>query len=857
MRLGKLIPLYILGMFSIFFVSTLHASTITPSAGQNDDIEFFTLTHNEDDDFLKIRPANASGISVNKFDTFSVTADKPLKILNTKNLGEGDELIQPAKLIIIESDSISILGAIEIVGPLVDLLFISTSSDGLISCAECSVENVYRASFAVAEMVNNENQPLFVNTDIQSVGRLKSTVNGQVTISGFESGGLLGVEIIANRLDHSGVTLTHLNGFSNGDGEYDLDPNGDKSIGSTVVSAALGDVVWDYNTQNLLEINSGAGSSRFEGSIEAVAVKIWASYPLTVNTAIDTRTDLLSSIRYAQWDDSISAYRDTLHIAKENISINTFNKSSDMLTNQTKLLGSLKSNNDISIRSLGRTVLSSTAIIDAPAVNILSGKEVFNSGDIKGDFLKIAGSDVYNFGKVSALQAELYTEKSLFNHFGGHIVANDLSLQSELGVVRNGSRTPYIPAPDDVSNILTIGYSDLILSDLAKVGTFYKEGVNIDLSDTGLAKPEVLAAKIIANNLYIKAPAFENINPYWVEVQNNILKKENAVEDVEFDFSELTSVSIHGLNSIQLDVEKYTLNSSANLISHGDITINSSNVINERYRVLSTLQEKTSVNPNFKFLGDTEGYRSEVKAYSPPGLIASLGDLNVVAEAGFSNKASYVDVYGDANFWASSLYFYGVSSGAYYQEYGQEVLEGPDCLDLPETQGLCVGAIGISVINKQFKVDPSKLDSLFSVGGNAYGRKFTLDGNGQVVEGEPLDFVVLSLDSFQQYVNEMIEDIFSIDAYAGYNETNNINPDGNTITTTQKLNNYNHCDLNKKKYIPIDVGGITTFIPILDCEPVVETIVQVYSLMDELERYYEKIKSVIASWMEDLGWWGE
>ena len=105
-------------------MSTLHASTITPLQST------VSVSSSESGDLLLLNPVNASGISFNEFSSFSVS-DSPLKVINRSSYDESSNPVSAAKLIIIKADNIFLNSLVELVGPAADILFISTSANGL------------------------------------------------------------------------------------------------------------------------------------------------------------------------------------------------------------------------------------------------------------------------------------------------------------------------------------------------------------------------------------------------------------------------------------------------------------------------------------------------------------------------------------------------------------------------------------------------------------------------------------------------------------------------------------------------------------------------------------------------------
>jgi hypothetical protein len=853
---------YLLVVIAICMAPITYANVITPSSGQNEEVGLENLSNSDQIDYLKIRAANASGISINRFDSFNV-GDKPLKILNTSKQ-VGDLVVPNADIIVIEANDIT-LGDIEVLGPLADLVFISTT-DGSISCNSCDIKNIFHVTLAVANRVNSETgSTLILDSSTSNIGALKPISGGVVSINGMTAIGALGVEVVADTLTLDGNVNTHQPAVSLLEGGFEASVGGDKTIGSASFIAALGDVVWDFNTQNLLSSTPSAGTSSLNGKVNAVSAKFWSSYPLTFETEVDTRTDALSSIRYRSWDEERGLYVDKNSIASEGISIQTFGD----VGFRTVVGAKLNSNNSILVRSSGDLELSSKYsevitykrrswsfnreikfnrttfnYIEAPIVQIVAVGDLFSSvySEIAADQLKLAGYNVYNRGKLSGLmKIEAYAENNLINQFGGTLAASTVSLQAENGFVRNGSRTPFVPNEMAVDKLLTFNSSDLVMMDDYKIGTFYKDEMDFDLSTEKFQGN--MYSQIIANNIYIKSLGFENINPYWEQVDSQ--------ENITFTDQRVNQVGIYALEGIQIQSSNYIINSSAAIMSDGSMNFDSPSIINERYRVLSILEETTVVDSDFESME----FKSTTVAYSPPALISAMGNFTARAANGFSNKASYFDVTGNAEFLANQVNHYGVESGNGF--------EGEYVTTYREVHYSCSSRLfsrcsnfepSINETISQFK--PSELDSLFSIGGNAQGQKFSVNSSGNTILGAGVDLHIKNIDSFNAYIDDLVGDIFSEDAYSGFNESEYIDIGSNKLTTYQYIKSDEHCDPNLPDLqVPIDVGGITIFIPVRDCQLIDMRIEQSYNLLEELKAFYDRMLATMTAWLEDLDWW--
>lgn len=492
-----------------FFSVITHANNITPSAGQ-EKLSVFSLPSNSVDEFLTINPPNQFGVSLNRFDSFDLTQEKPLKILNTTSTVNGEK-VPNANIIIIEADNINLWGRLEVVGPLADIVFLSRTT-GSLTCHSCEISNVFRLTFAVANKVNPTNESsLAFDSSISNIGALRPISGGVIEINDLTAIGTLGVEVVADQLNLSRTVETQkIDDLANGG--FESENQKDIKIGSAVFSAALGDVVWDFNSQNLLSSNPSQGESSLEGVINAVSAKIWSSYPLDFKTEIDTCTEALASVRYPRWDGENKRYVDNNHIAKEGISVQIFGQE-----NGSSIIGSrLFSSDTIRLRTTGTLSLASKYVstetktvtvevlrqcgrgrhcwkrynrivsydvtefsqIDALQVSLISANDLYIGPyiDASADNLELAANNIYNRGRLKASMIfEGYAQHNLANQFGGRIQASTVRLQADEGFVRNGSRTPFMPDEQGVGALLNYRSSDLSMYDEYKVGTFYKK----------------------------------------------------------------------------------------------------------------------------------------------------------------------------------------------------------------------------------------------------------------------------------------------------------------------------------------------------------------------------------------------
>lgn len=855
----------LLGLLSFLSVASVDASQIIPVSGQTE-VSVINLEDNLVDDFLAIKKSNNSGISVNEFDIFSVK-DKPLKILNTSKLFS-DKTSRSANIIVIKADDIQLENTIEIVGPLADLIFISEKDNGKITCTGCTINNVYRVSLVVADLYDlDNNSTIDLNKNILKIGTLKSIESGSVHISNLTAKGALGVNIVADTLHLLGAVDTFQKVTKTSQGIYKNDLNGSQTMGGTSFVAALGKVTWDYSTQNLLASEPDGNREKIIfGSIDSTAVRIQASYALNVASKINTKTDLLTSVRYPHWDESEQKYVDKSSVVAEDVTIQTFQNANESKNVKSTVITSpsIESNNSISIRSMSGLILQSSpfsdkSFIKGARVKVIAASKLQNTIEISASLLEIAGENVVNMGILSAREKlQGYAKNNFVNHSGGEIVSASISLQADKGFVRNGSRTPFIIAEAAVSNLLEYNTNSLLMTDAYKIGTFYKIGLTDDFTDplsssTNIARgPKDTSAKIVGDNITIKSMAFENINPYWTKVENQNL--------LELDTLLTAQVGVVAGESLLIQANNYIVNSSSSIQSDGVLKLNSPIVLNERYRVLSILKQDLVTRKDY----NQTGFKTEVVAYSPPGLISSTSteSNNIIkAQSGFSNKASYFDIAGNISFLSNAINYYGIDSGAGLSRVLQTIHS--------KRRYRCRKGLWIAMCTKRRTrvdqalsvVSPQRLDAVFSIGGDAYGRNFSVDKNNKVVVGEPTNVNIKAINSFGAYVDEIIEGMFRSNSSASYtynrkilsantyNKVKSVNYKTNTITTSE---NYNQKIGEGKVWVPIDVGGITIFVRAKVDITTKKTRTINHNLIDKFKAFFASIASAVSEWVSKL-----
>lgn len=615
---------------------------------------------------LGLRGANAAGFSINRFENFDL-GGSPLRIINDAGDSLGGN--ETPQTIVIIADNITLNNEIEIVGPMADILFIATASNGAINCTLCTLKNVARATFAVAKPT------VRLDDDNPAVGLLGSTPNGKITLNNLLAPGAMAVDLLADVIDIQNTVSTNIRASRSATGGYELNNYGSHSMGGGSVNLYYGRMGWNYDSQEIDSIMPQQKPIQtVAGQIYATGVNIYSSEALKIAGQIDTRTDLLSTYRY----------RGQTHITREGVKLKAFGNA------PLEINGRIATQDYLEFGSAANLMISADATLRCSTCEIVAIGDIINNGVVLGNQANLAGKNVTNNALIEGgLIVEVWADFNVINQFGGEIRGNQVSIQSANGFVRNGSRAPYIQSASEADSFLSYAPSDVTPAWPAPfyMGSFYE--INPDLNSSR-PRAASYAAVVIGDKVHLKAPAIENINPYW----------ENRVGKNVTLYSNLASqVAISAESELIVDSSNYLVNSSAILQLNnpsGVMALKSGLIINERYRVASLMQANNSM----------AQLTTRLQSWSPPGVIYSFGKLRAEASAGFLNNMSYVEVYGNAEFVTPHLNDMGLeNTGAGVQRLG-----------------------GVLSYYDIWTENEGEHDSLFYVGGDFYGIR--PDGTG-------------------------------------------------------------------------------------------------------------------------------
>ncbi|MFL0805486.1 MAG: hypothetical protein K6L81_17365 [Agarilytica sp.] len=767
-------------------------------------------------DIVTLAPPNASGISINEFDTFEVET-KSLKLVNVptyQTVNDQDESVNAASLIVIRANEITINNNVTLLGPAADIVFLTNTPTGSIECLNCSFNNFLRLGLLAAYGAD-------LTPDSTALGTLSTGLTSGAVIDGLFAPGVIGLDVLANGVALTGTIDTHTRAMTDTRGGYTNVAHGNLRIGSALTSLMIGDLEWNYESHTIESVNGYSGDYILGGSILSTGVKVSVTGDIEVDTDIDTRTDLISSV----------SYKGGAHIPIEEVEVYSF-VGGAVQVNQSVVSGGLvklAANSDLN--------LASTSYVEANKAELIAVESIENLGEVNANRIALGGEFVANEGSLYADQlVEAWAQKDIMNRYGGHISADTIRLVSEESVVRNGSRTPYRSRDIDAKGVLGILTNSYIADlDVTKLGTYYS--LNYNPADaTGVSMADSNTAHINARRLEVRAVGFENINPYYQRVQED---------------ESLIYLSRERLNQVRVSVEdylaiqasSYVLNSSAQLLQNGPagtMGIHTAVFANERYRVETILDNymitETTMGDNpwddeasSAITVNSELLTTKTVAYSPPGSIVAMGDFENISTQSFLNNTAYVEIFGSATVDTPYIKDYGIENQALLRSDVREIYFTDSYF----------GVIGTYSASTQ-AVDPNELDSLFYVHGNFIASADYLehDANALFVNHSPLDY----------FINQAIENLV---------ETYDQDPLYRADEVTQEdievamLSDEIVVDWDRSEYIDWYEAdayiGSTTH--------VVESGSTSYSLFDTLKNLYTQITDTLSEFYNEIIWW--
>lgn len=675
---------WLLWMVSLLFTVNVNALNVIPQVA-SDGTRAHVL---EEQGFIELAPANASGISYNKFHLFDQETS-PLRILNARS---------DAHLIVFEAPDFILDSDIELIGKSADIVFLSQRSDSYISCEKCSFNAFTRVTLAAASVDGG------LPASSGQLGDLTTSGGGQVFLDGLYAPDALIVETVSNYLDVVGQNSTVRQVSQDANGGFVADDSGLLTLSGGSVHFNVGELHWNYETRSLVKAAVNHGKVSIKGTLESPEVKIFSTRVLDIAADIKTNVDVLSSAQY----------RGDVLVPSGNISITS---TSALPVN---IRSELNSSGSINITSGGSVLIDETSSIESEYIHIVAARDFINHGDVAGNTIAVSADKALNRGVVKAERlAKIEGESFVGNEFGGEISAETVRLVSDAGLIRNGSRTPYMTQSSQVYS--TISDHTPFLNPSGIEGGMYYATRHDEITDK--VKAESTKAMIHGNDVYIESVAIENINPYWVPIdyQENVGDADDGVTVhqgvVNVDREIGNGVSISSINDLKIHGKDYVYNSSGIIETstpNSVLEIAGAIVINERYRRMNLLGEKSYYPGKLLLNGQTiridkkddysRNFYTLSHVFSAPGRVFASGKMRVLATSSVINNISYIETLSDLKIESSNIRQIGHENRKYnvFKLYGQGSKSDNEGVDVTTHESM---------------------DALFKVGGYLYASK--------------------------------------------------------------------------------------------------------------------------------------
>lgn len=695
-----------LTVLAILFSSVIaNASTITPLNGQLAEY----IPDAPGGNFLYIAPPNNNGISINRFSRLDI--NESLFIYNApRTVDVFGGSVSSAETVVLIANDIELGSNIDIVGPATDLIFFTSTDDGSITCNNCVINNALRLSLIAAGY-----KPL----DESSLVLGDFNTSGQVYIDSLYASGVVALDVVAGQVHTAGVIDINQSAIKSTLGGYVAALHGSYQMGTGGIDVVNGDFIWNYEGGQFTQLFNSTATYVLGGEFNAPRVNISSTSHLVFSGRVDTRVEEKVAV----------SYKGATHTPLEGITLQALSSGAgDGVDLNAR--GNLYSDGTINLRGTRDVLLDVSSEINAPEISILSGQRLLNKASVVGASISVAAEEVINEGIIDAqYQVELWANNDLSNQYGGVIRGKYIYLDSANSVVRNGSRTPYRTSSENRNNFLALDQSDILNSmeflggdpsalNSSELGTYYLLPSDfLQVNNAISLMPASHKAHIIGGTILVRAPAFENINPYYegVEYSGEVLLERQRINQVMISAED--SLEIQGAEGALDDRAEYVLNSSALMVvnsTDGRLRVQSSSFINQRYRIATYLVATTSAgsvesDPNNYYVTSMttsgKGYVSETKVYSPPGFVSVMGLAEINAEKYFANIMGYFEVFGGAEINSIQLRNFGLQN------------QGAEKVTTTTTTVFDGANSNGNHSTASVAKDPSDLDSLFYVSG--------------------------------------------------------------------------------------------------------------------------------------------
>ncbi|WP_196333440.1 FhaB protein, partial [Vibrio campbellii] len=668
-------------------------------------------------------------ISYNVFSKFELSG-KPLTLVNTDDTSGGVRGTGKADLIVIESNNISLKEQFTILGSPADILFVTRSSSGKLSCEQCSFDNVGRVTMAVA----TPSYALNAKT-INSVGDLTTVGGGKVTVKGLESPGLQSLELIAENIDTSGTIDTNLRAENHPESGMIIVDRGSKVVGAGGINLFTGRIKIEYADLGVKSATLSTAWSTIKGKFRAATIAVASPNNIAIDADMSTMSDALST----------SQHNGKLYAPTEGIFVQSLGKYKNASHQNIHISANAKlsTDNHLSLKSLSTIRIlkqgNKQAKVIGGDMTLIARNDVYQQGYVAADEVKVSANQFINNGVGESANIDVETEKSIYNSFGGKVLGKNVTLYSKSGAVINGSRTDKAVYLDEA---LTIGGEGYEVKKQFGIWHALQEKIEEDKKTksriANANSASTVSASILADNLTIQARRIENINPYRLKKSNSV----NWDAGIRVNGIKANQVAIEAERSLKLKASAYVLNSSAimGLNGGGEFLVNSPIFSNERYEIsfesypyrvveYSSDDNKKDM-ANYKY-----GTETKILTYSPPGRVFSFGDFQFsrggtsdpkkVQSSKLFNEVSYFQAFKDTRFFNSEIKSIGLEVGTNYTQ--SDFKGATDCLSYRKC-------------NRQDVVTRTEAETLLSFQGNVSGVKGQLNSESDLIVAniEPL-----------------------------------------------------------------------------------------------------------------------
>ncbi|USD72984.1 MULTISPECIES: FhaB protein [Vibrio] len=653
-----------IAVFSLLSASLLTSHVLASSYGLSSRTDT-QVRQSSSSNFDVLVPAKAkNGISYNVFSKFELSG-KPLTVVNTDDTSGGVRGTGKADLIVIESNNISLKDQFSILGSPVDILFITRSASGKLTCEQCSFDNVGRVTMAAAAPSYSSSAKT-----VNGIGDLTTVRDGKVTVKGLVSPGLQSLELIADTIDTSGTIDTNLRAENHPESGMIIVDRGSKVVGAGGINMFTGRLKVSYEDLAVKSATLSSAWSTIKGKFRAATIAIASPNNIVIDADMSTMSDALST----------SQHNGKLYAPTEGVFVQSLGKykSKEYQNIHVKATAKLSSDNHLSLKSLSNIHIlkqgNKQAKVIGGDMTLIALNDVLQQGYVAADEVKVSANQFINNGVVESANIDVETEKSIYNSFGGKVLGKNVTLYSKSGAVINGSRTDKAVYLDSALSIGGEGY------DIDK-----QFGIWQSLDDDPDIKSQInsansvstVSASILADNLDIQAKIIENINPYRLKKADSV----NWDAGIRVNGIKANQVAIEAERSIKLKASEYVLNSSAimGLNGGGEFLVNSPIFSNERYeisfesypyRVVEYSQDDSKKNEIGHYKSGTE---TKILTYSPPGRVFSFGDFQFsrggtsdpkkVQSSKLFNEVSYFQAFKDVRFFNSTIKSIGLEIG--------------------------------------------------------------------------------------------------------------------------------------------------------------------------------------------------